>query len=677
MGQDGDLNSDDSLGQGVVPVVVDLIGKVKAGLMRRNRPIASLMFIGPTGVGKTETAKALAEFLYNDPKRMIRIDMSEYSDPFAVDRLINGLNSNEGVLTAQVRAQPFGIVLLDEFEKASSNVFDLLLQMLGEGRLTDSNGKLADFRNSVIILTSNLGVEGFGKQGVGFDSRGMIDHEIPNSIKESQDYFTEQIAELVRPELLNRIDQIIPFQSLSRCALRKILDKELHDLKKRFGMQIRKLKLHYEDEVLEKVLETGYQPKYGARPLRRAIESLLLSPLAKKLIPFSVDVPFNVFFTLVDGKIHVELEKIEEENKTDQNIKDQLSLLTQLRFDVSLFLRSPFFTDLQFKEDFLLEEDQCRKKEKKEQLKTNPENVSSKKQKHITLGSIRFLYSKISNMHIQEMSHYLENGSLDPLFEEKYNEFRSEFSENLIYLYAKKNKISNRDLYLQFFYSDELFQNFWGAIYQRTAEQLGGSCSCMKMKLLTVPLTREEISNLPAQSMIIESKIDSMQQMILRLEEFGNKRDFDFEHCCYVLGIPFTPDFNSVKKSVSAVLSKKKNNKSRKESSEWLMLKISGHSSIISLADEEGIHTLQYMQSRIVPFEIRSNQKEIDMPPNTISRLQDGTKRIWKYENEKRLLITDQISGKTQRVQNTLDALSNYLRDQLRTNIQLSIERND
>ena len=150
-----------------VSAVVDLLATVKAELARPGRPIASLLFIGPTGVGKTEMAKALAEFLYQDRRRMTRIDMSEYADPAAAERLIGG-GGREGLLTSKVREQPFGVVLLDEFEKAHPRLFDLLLQVLGEGRLTDAMGRLADFRNSVIIMTSNLGVESFGRAAAGF-----------------------------------------------------------------------------------------------------------------------------------------------------------------------------------------------------------------------------------------------------------------------------------------------------------------------------------------------------------------------------------------------------------------------------------------------------------------------------------------------------------------------------
>ena len=201
-----------------VAAVVDLLATVKAELSRPGRPIASLLFIGPTGVGKTEMAKSLAEFLYQDPRRMTRIDMSEYADPLAADRLIGGAGG-EGLLTAKVREQPFGVVLLDEFEKAHLRLFDLLLQVLGEGRLTDAAGRLADFRNSVVIMTLNLGVDSFGRAAAGFAG--------PTPSGDAPEHFTREVERFLRPEMFNRIDRIITFMPLEKAALRQIARREL------------------------------------------------------------------------------------------------------------------------------------------------------------------------------------------------------------------------------------------------------------------------------------------------------------------------------------------------------------------------------------------------------------------------------------------------------------------
>ncbi|MEZ5425112.1 MAG: AAA family ATPase [Pyrinomonadaceae bacterium] len=269
--------SDRVIGQNeAVQLIRDLIVTVKAKLTRPRKPIASLLFIGPTGVGKTEMVKSLAEFFFSDPARMIRFDMSEYSNPVSVQRLIGGTGEKEGLLTARVREQPFSVVLLDEFEKAHHSFFDLLLQMLGEGRLTDSVGRVADFTNSIIVMTSNLGASEFqrGKSGFSRDSRQR---------KEAVRHFDQAVREFLRPEIFNRLDRIVPFAPLDEKTVLKIASAEIEKLKKRDGLRYRPIRLNISKKVLSFLAETGYDIRYGARPLKRAIERRLLAPLAAEL----------------------------------------------------------------------------------------------------------------------------------------------------------------------------------------------------------------------------------------------------------------------------------------------------------------------------------------------------------------------------------------------------------
>jgi ATP-dependent Clp protease ATP-binding subunit ClpA len=275
------------IGQGhAVEVIVNLLATVKAGMSRPTKPVASLLFMGPTGVGKTEMAKSLAEFLYRDRHRLTRIDMSEYAEYASIDRLIGLTSRSEGLLTAKVREQPFGVVLLDEFEKAHPRFFDLLLQVLGEGRLTDSAGRLADFRNSVIIMTSNLGTESFARPTIGFgENAEPADH--------AEEHFVREVQQFVRPEMFNRIDRIVPFFPLERETLRDIARRELEILRTREGIQYRDLTIQFGDELADEVVRLGYDPRYGARPIKRAIDRHLLAPLSFELNDSAGDVPLE------------------------------------------------------------------------------------------------------------------------------------------------------------------------------------------------------------------------------------------------------------------------------------------------------------------------------------------------------------------------------------------------
>jgi ATP-dependent Clp protease ATP-binding subunit ClpA len=269
-----------------VELIVDLLATVKAGLSRPRKPIASLLFIGPTGVGKTEMAKALAEFLFGSKDRLTRFDMSEYADPQAVQRLIGGV-AGEGVLTAQIREQPFSVVLLDEVEKAHPLLFDLLLQVLGEGRLTDAAGRLADFCNSVVIMTSNLGAETFGQGTFGLAPQR-------EEGRQAREHFLQAVQRFVRPELFNRIDRIVPFSPLDAGTTRRIVERQLGLVQERDGIRHRGVVLGVSEEVADWLANKGHDPRYGARPLKRAIERELLAPLAERMNGYTAETPLRI-----------------------------------------------------------------------------------------------------------------------------------------------------------------------------------------------------------------------------------------------------------------------------------------------------------------------------------------------------------------------------------------------
>ncbi len=257
-----------------VEIIINLLATIKVGLTRPQRPIASLLFIGPTGVGKTEMAKALARYFFNDANRLARFDMSEYADPIAVKRLIGGVTTSEGLLTAKVREQPFSVILLDEFEKADPSFFDLMLQVLGEGRLTDAGGRLAVFSNSIVIMTSNLGAESFQQGSIGL-LKEVADREA------AKRHFVKEVRAFFRPEMFNRLDSIVPFAPLDEATIMQIARREVAGLEHRDGVRFQSLALTVPDDVVEYLARNGFDSRYGARPLKRTIERELLAQLAE------------------------------------------------------------------------------------------------------------------------------------------------------------------------------------------------------------------------------------------------------------------------------------------------------------------------------------------------------------------------------------------------------------
>ncbi|HEY4525726.1 MAG TPA: AAA family ATPase, partial [Candidatus Paceibacterota bacterium] len=269
-----------------IEAVARALRRSRAGLADQNRPSGSFMFLGPTGVGKTELARALAEFMFNDEKALIRIDMSEYMERHSISRLIGsppGYVGHEegGQLTEIVRHRPYSLVLFDEIEKAHPEVFNLLLQILDNGRLTDSKGKTVNFRNAIIIMTSNVGSQHLRSTAkLGFRGDGENEREV-----DTEDYrgkVMEALKRNFRPEFLNRIDDIIVFNPLPPQEIEKIVDIQFRQIEERLSEKSIKITL---DPAARKYLaKEGFDPEFGARPLRRLMQRVILDSLADKII---------------------------------------------------------------------------------------------------------------------------------------------------------------------------------------------------------------------------------------------------------------------------------------------------------------------------------------------------------------------------------------------------------
>ncbi|MBI4864233.1 MAG: ATP-dependent Clp protease ATP-binding subunit [Candidatus Riflebacteria bacterium] len=255
-----------------VDAMVSCLAMARARVNDPERPMASLLFLGPTGVGKTRCAKALAEVLFGDPARLIRLDMNEFVSPDAAARLVGTFHQPDGILTSRVRHQPFAVLLLDEIEKAHADVFDVLLQVLGEGRLSDGLGRTVDFTRAIVILTSNLGVREATAQ-LGFAATGRSREQV----------YRRAVERFFRPEFFNRLDRVVPFTELDRGHLVKIANELLQGLLKRDGLVRRRCLLELYPGALERIVDEGYDPELGARALRRAVERQVARPVSDQL----------------------------------------------------------------------------------------------------------------------------------------------------------------------------------------------------------------------------------------------------------------------------------------------------------------------------------------------------------------------------------------------------------
>jgi ATP-dependent Clp protease ATP-binding subunit ClpB len=295
--------------ENAVKLVSDAIKRSRAGIADPNRPIGSFLFLGPTGVGKTELSRTLAEFMFNDPDSLIRIDMSEFMEKHSVSKLIGSPpgyvgHDEGGHLTEKIRHRPYAVILLDEVEKAHPEVFNILLQVLDSGHLTDAKGRKVNFKNTVIIMTSNIGAEFIDRMSnFGFTT----DHGEGAQFLQAKDKVVERLKDYFRPEFLNRLDEIIVFDLLTPEDITKIVDIQVADVTKRLAKK--EIVLTLTKEVREYLAKEGYDPKFGARPLRRVVQSKILTPVANMMVGEGMLQSGSVKVSMKKGELDFEIKK--------------------------------------------------------------------------------------------------------------------------------------------------------------------------------------------------------------------------------------------------------------------------------------------------------------------------------------------------------------------------------
>ncbi len=410
-----------------VEAVVDMLATVKTALSRTGKPIASFLFAGPTGVGKTELAKVLATTMFGSRERMLRFDMSEYSSPWSVMRLTGEGFYSEGLLTSAVRRDPFCVLLFDEIEKADPKFYELLLQMLSEGRLSDSRGRAVNFCSAIIIMTTNIGATNL--------FRNRISWKKELGEKDVTQHFTSAIEQHFRPELYNRMDAIVAFAPLDAATVRFVVEREIDLLRKREGIRFRHLDLTIDEAVYDHLAEEGYDARFGARYLQRAIREKLTVPLAEELNQFAFDERLSVNLGLADGKIKVQVSSDPLGFDLLMEQWDKLTLAEKTshqRRKIALLLESPLYLRFQSELDML----------ENEKIRTGIEfwkNTAQAKRHPALLAAQNnalAIFEKIQNLEVEIALACMEQGQFQTDFGERLEAWGRDFFQLQVNLHS-------------------------------------------------------------------------------------------------------------------------------------------------------------------------------------------------------------------------------------------------
>ncbi len=421
--------------ENAVERIVDILAGVKTALTKTGKPIASLLFVGPTGVGKTELAKVLAQFMFGNRNKLTRFDMSEYADAYSVMRLTGLSYRSDGLLTSAVRREPFCVLLFDEIEKAHPNFFDLLLQVLSEGRLTDSQGKLVNFCSTIIIMTSNIG------------AANLLNNRI--SLKKTEDqagirtHFQSAVQQFFRPELFNRIDEVIPFAPLSNKVIHFVVEREIGLFKKLEGIQYRRLDLNISKEVYNYLAEKGYSPQYGARQLQRTIKEQLIIPLARQLNLQDPDDQLIANIKIVEGKlnIHIEADPLGLDLLLEELEKiEYADYASELRRQLVQLKEGKVYVRLSSKLEIL----ERQKQKMGEKFWTNQKKAKQYSYLLESKEQLEQLKAQVEQFEEQLSVSYLGLGTYDPSIQEALKQWQSNLFDFKVTLLSRLNPSINK-----------------------------------------------------------------------------------------------------------------------------------------------------------------------------------------------------------------------------------------